>query len=133
MPINEFYGFPFLTFLLARFFNFQDEKWTFFHLMSFFILSMWTYQDCVIFLSFFFLLEFLKYISQHCTIQDLTSDNATKTYIYCLLYCFSKKETFDVFWYGGMPSWQKLGTFLQNWSYQKMSRVKFVLLTCSML
>ena len=67
---------------------------------------------------FFFLLEFLKYISQHCTIQDLTSDNAKKTYIYCLLYCFSKKETFDVFWYGGMPSWQNLGTFLKNWSYK---------------
>ena len=27
---------------------------------------------------FFFLLEFLKYISQHCTIQDLTSDYATR-------------------------------------------------------
>ena len=66
--------------------------------------------------SFFFLLEFLKYISQHVQFKiwlQIMPRRCTSTIV-----LFFKKKTFDVFWYGGMPSWQKLGTFLQNWSSQ---------------
>ena len=39
-----------------------------------------------------------------------------------------QKGNFDVFWNGGMPSWQKLGQFSQKKGVQKLSTPKVVLL-----